>query len=102
LGGAGIPGYVDTHFWKRFGGAILLSVIDMSIDIAKERADRTAGGDYNIGSSSDSDTSEMASEALRNSINIPPTLYVNQGERISIDVARDLDFSKVYDLTVTP
>jgi type IV secretion system protein VirB10 len=101
LGGGGIPGFVDTHFWKRFGGALLLSVIDMTFEIAKERADR-AVGEYNIGSSGGGDdASEMAAEALRNSINIPPTLYVNQGERISVDVARDLDFSSVYDLVVT-
>ena len=41
---------------------------------------------------------QAAVEALKNSINIPPTLYKNQGERISIFVARDLDFTKVYGL----
>ncbi len=40
----------------------------------------------------------MASLALQNSINIPPTGYVNQGERIMIFVARDVDFSNVYEL----
>jgi type IV secretion system protein VirB10 len=101
LGGAGIPGYVDTHFWKRFGGAVLLSMIDSGLEIAEERAKKTINGDTTTYNSGDNST-DMATEALRNSINIPPTLYVNQGERISVDVARDLDFSKVYDLTVTP
>ena len=41
---------------------------------------------------------DMASLALQNSINIPPTGYVNQGERIMIFVARDVDFSNVYEL----
>src|SRR6218665_2967729 len=27
MGYSGIPGYVDTHFWQRFGGAIMLSLI---------------------------------------------------------------------------
>jgi type IV secretion system protein VirB10 len=31
-------------------------------------------------------------------LNIPPTLYKNQGERVGIFVARDLDFRGVYGL----
>jgi type IV secretion system protein VirB10 len=42
---------------------------------------------------------EMASKVLEGTINIPPTLTKNQGERVSIFVARDLDFSSVYGLT---
>ena len=34
----------------------------------------------------------------RQSGNIPPTLIKNPGERVSIFVARDVDFSKVYNL----
>ena len=39
----------------------------------------------------------MATEALKNSINIPPTGYVNQGTEIMVFVARDVDFSGVYE-----
>ena len=35
---------------------------------------------------------------MRQSGNIPPTLTKNQGERIGIDVARDLYFGGVYAL----
>ncbi len=38
----------------------------------------------------------IAQEALRNSINIPPTIYLDQGTRIIVFVRRDLDFSSFY------
>lgn len=38
----------------------------------------------------------IAQEALKNSINIPPTIYLDQGSRIIVFVRRDLDFSTLY------
>jgi type IV secretion system protein VirB10 len=38
----------------------------------------------------------IAQEALKNSINIPPTIYLDQGTRIIVFVRRDLDFSSLY------
>lgn len=38
----------------------------------------------------------IAQKALRNSINIPPTIYLDQGTRITVFVRRDLDFSALY------
>ena len=46
------------------------------------------------------DGESAATEALRNSINIPPTLHKNQGETVAVMTARDLDFSSVYALTM--
>ncbi|MDH2436872.1 type IV secretion system protein VirB10 [Pokkaliibacter sp. MBI-7] len=98
LGEAGIGGYVDRHFWERFGGAILISMIGDLGDWASNQ--NRNQGDNSIQFTNTSDgIQEAATEALRNSINIPPTLYKNQGERVSIFVARDLDFSDVYSLT---
>ena len=45
--------------------------------------------------------SSVASESLANTINIQPTLRKNQGELVSIFVARDLDFSTVYQVSTT-
>lgn len=98
LGGSGLPGYVETHFWKRFGGAIMLSLVD---DVARYATEGRRGNNNNIQFSSTGDAAEsMAAEALRNTINIPPTLYKNQGEHVGIYVARDLDFSSVYDVAI--
>jgi type IV secretion system protein VirB10 len=102
LGGAGVEGYVDTHFWERFGSAIMLSLIDDLAQFAVNGGNQGGGGqqqNFNFGNSSQA-SQDMATEALKNTINIPPTLYKNQGEQIGIYVARDLDFSSVYDVKI--
>lgn len=98
LGEGGVGGYVDTHFWERFGGAILLSLVDDFSDVASQRMANSNNKNQPTFSSTTNNAQTMAAEALKNSINIPPTLYKNQGDRISIFVARDLDFRSVYDL----
>jgi type IV secretion system protein VirB10 len=72
-----------------------LSVID---DFGNYLTAKAADSDgVQIGSTTGS-AQEAGSIALENSINIRPTLYKNQGEHISIFVARDLDFRGVYDV----
>lgn len=95
LGGSGLPGYIDNHFWQRFGGALMLSLIDdVAAGLTKNSGNSTQ---FNFDSTGDA-TQNMAAEALKNTINIPPTLYKNQGEQVGIYIARDLDFSSVYDI----
>ena len=96
LGEAGLGGYVDNHFFQRFGGAILLSVVGDLGNAASKYASN--GSSIELTNTTDG-IQNAATEALKNSINIPPTLYKNQGEKIAIFVARDLDFSDVYSLT---
>lgn len=97
LGGAGLPGKVKTHFWKRFGAAILVSIVD---DAGKYATSRRSGGgqtNVNLGSTQDA-AGDMAKSVLEKTIDIPPTLYKNHGDRINIIVARDIDFGDVYEL----
>lgn len=96
LGAGGLNGYVDTHFWQRFGGAILLSLIDDALTIASHRSN-DANTTINLGNTQAS-AQNMAAEALKGSINIPPTLRKNHGDQINVFVARDLDFRSVYDI----
>ena len=101
LGGAGLPGYIDTHFWERFGAALMLSLVD---DVARgvtAGINDSANGNnqFNFGGGG-SGIQNMPAEALKYTINIPPTLYKNQGEQVAVYVARDLDFSSVYDVAV--
>jgi type IV secretion system protein VirB10 len=39
---------------------------------------------------------QLAQDALRESINIPPTIHLDQGTRVIVFVRRDLDFSGLY------
>jgi type IV secretion system protein VirB10 len=95
LGEAGLDGHIDTHFGERFGGAILVSLISDLGAWASSRGGN--GGSIRFNSTGDA-AQDAVSTVLDNSINIPPTLYRNQGGRIGIYVARDLDFSSVYAL----
>lgn len=99
LGRAGHDGYIDNHFWARFGGAILLSLVDdVGTYIAGELSDSGSGNNQiQFGSTTDT-AQDAASIALEHSIDIPPTLGKNQGDHISVFVARDLDFRGVYEL----
>lgn len=96
LGEAGVDGHIDNHFWDRFGNAILLSLVG---DFGAWAANQGQSGSNNIRFENTREGSqEVIAKILEKSLDIPPTLYKNQGTRIGIMVARDLDFSHVYDL----
>lgn len=96
LGASGLPGYVDTHFWQRFGNAIMLSMVDDAFAYVANTHGK--GQSQNNYENSLNNAQTMAQTALSHSITIPPTLYINQGAHINIYVAKDLDFSEVYDV----
>jgi type IV secretion system protein VirB10 len=96
LGEGGIGGHIDTHFWQRFGGAIMLSMID-DVAASVSRPSYGSGNQISFGNTSDA-AQDMAGKALENSINIPPTLYENHGKRVSVMLARDVNFREVYEL----
>ena len=96
LGEAGLGGNIDSHFWQRFGGAIMISLIGDFGEYLSSKGQKQNNNTTIQFDNTSQGAQQAAVEALKNSINIPPTLYKNQGERVSIFVARDLDFSKVY------
>jgi type IV secretion system protein VirB10 len=98
LGEAGVGGWVDTRFWDRFGAAILLSIIESGTDaVAARAAGSDSGPTFNIAGTTTAGKDVIA-KSLEPTINIPPVVYKNQGERVAIFVARDLDFRSVYGL----
>lgn len=104
LGQSGIGVTVNNHWWKRFGSAILLSVIQGALDVGVEAASRIGASGNNGGSyfnSFQSNGQTVANSALQAGLNIQPTGEKSQGKTVAIFVARDLDFSGIYELRTT-
>ena len=99
LGRGGFDGDIDKHWLERIGSAFLMSSFK---DLVAYETVKNSNASSNVASASFSNTqsagNDLASQVLKQSINIPPTLIKNQGERVAIVVARDLDFSEVYQL----
>ncbi len=104
LGRGGLEGFVDTHFAERFGAAIMITLLQdaVAVLIAKEQSQGNGGGGTTIlyGQNSLTGSQKFIEKTLDAQLNIPPTLYKNQGDHIQVMVARDLDFSSVYALQV--
>lgn len=101
LGESGVDGYVDNRWFDRIGAAFLLSMVQdaiaykTSVDTAKAT---TGTATPQMGSNTIETGNKMVEKILESTINIKPVLYKNQGERVMIFVARDLDFGSVYAL----
>lgn len=120
-----MTGEVDNHYLKRYGAAVALSVIGggasflqnwgfgqgerQQTSVSHVLPDGTvvttttndASGLQNDARQAAADTisqnlTAIAQDALENQIHIPPTIHVDQGERIIVFLRRDLDFSALY------
>lgn len=102
LGASGMQGWVDHHYLKRFGSAILLSMIDDGMAILADQLsknNKNGNNYYNYSENTRENVGEIANTALEKMIDIKPTLYKNHGDLVGVYVNRDIDFSKVYKLT---
>jgi type IV secretion system protein VirB10 len=98
LGRAGIRGQVDNKFWERYSGPLVFSVLqDVSAIAAAKASHGQSSGVVVLPSTQNAGQSAVA-ELLKQGADIKPSLYANQGDTISITVARYIDFSNVYKL----
>ncbi|MCJ2179212.1 TrbI/VirB10 family protein [Novosphingobium album (ex Hu et al. 2023)] len=84
-GETGLEGKVNSHFFERFGSAMLLSVVGGLSTLATSGASVVvAGGGQSA-----------AAAAIQNNSSVGPTIRVRQGQPIRVFTAKDLDFSQV-------
>ena len=93
LGRGGVDGKVENFFWKRFGTALLFSLVEDAATVGAEAVG-------NNGSNTTRVPSDAASTVLQQNGDIKPVLRKNQGEDVGITVAQDFDFSAVYGLAL--
>jgi type IV secretion system protein VirB10 len=93
LGRSGLPGEVNRHFWERFGAAMLVSIIDGAVTAAVQSSRN--GGTVVVAPTT---SQGVFTEVLKGTINITPTVIKQNGDRIQVLVARDVDFRMVYEL----
>ncbi len=97
LGASGTEAWIDNHYKQRFGGAVMLSFIQDALQAAANTTQKSSGsGGYTV-NNSEQNVENMASKALDNTINIAPTAHISPGTVMTVIVARDIDFSSVYE-----
>lgn len=87
LGGAGIPGRVNTHFLERFSGAVLQSALLVGVNVASQLPRN--GSNIYVGVPTQ--VSQIGQDLVPDTKR-PPTVKVKAGAEIAIFVAHDLDF----------
>ena len=87
LGRAGLSGDVDRHFFERFSGAILLTILNAGANAVANRPST----EVVVGAPQ----AAVPGAAPASNTNIAPTVKVAQGSPVRVFVAHDLDFSAI-------
>lgn len=92
LGRTGIKGKVNSHFWERFGNALLSSTVGFGDAFLSRRVPSVV-----VAVPGAQPGNQAVSQISQQSGQVRPTLEVKPGARVSVFVEHDLDFSTVED-----
>lgn len=95
MGSSGTKGWIDNKVVQRYGGAIVLSGFKDLLQ-AVVNSTQKGGSGYTI-NNSEQNVEDIASKTLDANININPVGYLLPGTVINVTIARDIDFSPVYE-----
>src|ERR1044072_8653781 len=103
LGKTGAEGEYDAHTWQRVGGAVMLMLAQNAFQLGQAALQNSGN---NRGSNSGStylnfqsgEVSNLATELLKSTINIPPTITIHEGADLALWLTGPTDFSECYNL----
>lgn len=98
-GSSGFKDQVNTHFWRLFGSALLMSGITAGISIGQGQFGAQGGKQTVTGVMSQSlgtQLGQLTEEMIRRQMNVAPTLEIRPGYRLNVSVTKDLTFSGAY------
>jgi type IV secretory pathway VirB10-like protein len=92
-GAAGMTGDVNNHFFKMFGTSLLIAVL---ADKGKQPQSVTQVGSSGPTTAAGQVLSDVSKTILERNRVIPPTITVDQGTRINVEVVADMVFPENY------
>lgn len=96
MGASGTKAWINNHWKDRFGGAMVLTLFKDTLGAVTAKAQSNNDSGYTL-NNTEQNVEGMADKALESTINIAPTGHVLPGTVLTIIVARDVDFSSVYE-----
>jgi type IV secretion system protein TrbI len=90
---AGMHDQVNTHFWKMFSSALMLSVLSAGVQISQGGQSPTANGldaQQSIAAGLGQQFGQLGQELARRNARIQPTLEIRPGYRFTISVTTDM------------
>lgn len=95
-GAAGIAGAVNNHFFKMFSNSFLVAWLADRAEASKPAPTTTYGSTSGATTAAGQVLVDVSRSILDRQKNIPPTITIDKGTRINIEVTRDMEFPGPY------
>jgi type IV secretion system protein VirB10 len=96
MGASGTQAWIDNHWAERTGGALMLSLFQDVMASLSNATQKSSKDGYTV-NNTERNVEGLGEKVLDSTINIPPTAYILPGTVMTVIVARDIDFSTVYE-----
>ncbi|GJG97758.1 TrbI/VirB10 family protein [Cupriavidus pauculus] len=89
-GQSGVSGEVDNHFWKIFGGALLVGLLEQRFDDTSTGTAMGPTGLITYGNAAGQIATQTASTLLNRNQGIRPTITTTPGQQLLVQVKHDM------------